>query len=102
VHCVIRVGSTADKGAAAMRELRRSTGNDSVEFQQADLSLIRNVDVLAGQISRRWSKLHYLVLCAGIMRGEHTLTPEGIETNFAVNYLSRFALTRTLLANSGE
>ncbi len=96
---VVVVGSNADKGAAAVRELRRLSGNDRVDFLQADLSLIRNVDALAAQVSERWPRLHYLVLCAGIMRGRHTLTSEGIETNFAVNYLSRFALAEALRSN---
>jgi NAD(P)-dependent dehydrogenase (short-subunit alcohol dehydrogenase family) len=95
--CVVVVGSNADKGAAAADELRRSSGNDRVEFLHADLSQMRNVDALAVQVSRRFPQLHYLVLCASIMRGEYTLTPEGIETNFAVNYLSRFALTQAAL-----
>jgi NAD(P)-dependent dehydrogenase (short-subunit alcohol dehydrogenase family) len=94
---VVVVGSHPGKGVSAALELRRSTGNDNVEFLQADLGLIRNVDALAAQVSERVPRLHYLVLCAGIMRGHHTLTPEGIETNFAVNYLSRFALAEALL-----
>jgi NAD(P)-dependent dehydrogenase (short-subunit alcohol dehydrogenase family) len=96
---VIVVGSNAEKGAAAVRELRQTSGNEDIEFLGADLSLIRNVDALAAEVSNRWSRLHYLVLCAGIVRGRYTLTSEGIETNFAINYLSRFALTERLLAN---
>lgn len=95
---VVVVGSNAVKGAIAVRELRHSSGNEGVEFLQADLSLIRNVDALAAQVVERWPRLHYLVLCAGIMRGQHTLTSEGIEKNFAVNYLGRFAITDALLA----
>jgi retinol dehydrogenase-14 len=96
---VVLVGSNAEKGAAAVRDLRQISGNDDIDFLGADLSLIRNVDVLAAEVSQRWSRLHYLVLCAGIVRGQHTLTSEGIETNFAINYLSRFALVDRLLAN---
>ena len=96
---VVLVGSNAEKGATAVRDLRQSSGNDHAEFLQADLSLIRNVDVLAAKFSENWPRLHYLVLCAGIVRGRHTLTSEGIETNFAINYLSRFALIEKLLAN---
>ena len=96
---VVAVGSNAEKGAAAVRELRQTSGNDDIDFLGADLSLIRNVDVLAAEISKRWPRLHYLVLCAGIVRGQHTLTSEGIETNFAINYLSRFVLIERLLAN---
>ena len=96
---VVVVGSNAEKGATAVRDLRQTSGNDHVEFLQADLSLIRNVDVLAAEVSKNWPRLHYLVLCAGIVRGQPTLTSEGIETNFAINYLSRFALIERLLAN---
>jgi len=96
---VIVVGSDAEKGAAAVSDLRRESGNDHIEFLRADLSLMRNVDALAVKVSERWPRLHYLVLCAGVVRGRRTLTAEGIETNFAINYLSRFALTERLLAN---
>jgi NAD(P)-dependent dehydrogenase (short-subunit alcohol dehydrogenase family) len=96
---VVVVGSNAEKGAAAVRELRQTSGNDDIDFLGADLSLIRNVDVSAAEISKRWPRLHYLVLCAGIVRGQYTLTSEGIETNFAINYLSRFVLIERLLAN---
>ena len=96
---VVVVGSNAEKGTAAVRELRQTSGNDDIDFLGADLSLIRNVDVLAAEVSKRWPRLRYLVLCAGIVRGQHTLTSEGIETNFAINYLSRFVLIERLLAN---
>jgi len=94
---VIVVGSDAAKGGAAVRDLRQESGNDQIEFLKADLSLVRNVDALATEVSQRWPRLHYLVLCAGIVRGQHTVTVEEIETNFAINYLSRFALTERLL-----
>lgn len=96
---VVIVGSNAEKGETAASELRRSSGNDRIEFLQADLSLMRNVSALAVKVRQRWPRLHYLVLSAGIMRGQYTLTAEGIETNFAINYLSRFVLTEALLPN---
>jgi NAD(P)-dependent dehydrogenase (short-subunit alcohol dehydrogenase family) len=99
---LVIVGSNAEKGEAAAGELRRSSGSDQIEFLQADLSLMRNVSALAVNVRQRWPRLHYLVLCAGIMRGQYTLTAEGIETNFAINYLSRFALTGALLPNLAD
>lgn len=94
---VVLVGSNAEKGAAAVRELNVGLNGQRVEFLPIDLSLIRNVDLLAARVSERWPELHYLVLCAGIVRGRYSLTAEGIEANFAINYLSRFALTEALL-----
>jgi len=94
---VLVVGRDPDKGAEAQRDLRESTGNQTVEFLQADLGLMRETDRLAGEVASRWSALDYLVHSAGLVRGRRVLTSEGFESNFAVNYLSRFALTTGLL-----
>lgn len=94
---VVVVGRDPEKGAGAQRDLRESTGNQAVEFLQADLGLVRETDRLAGEVARRWSALDYLVHSAGVVRGRRVLTGEGVESNFAVNYLSRFALTTGLL-----
>ena len=94
---VIIVGRDAQKGKRVQNELREETGHDDVDFLRADLSLVREVDRLAEDIAARFTSLHYLVLCAGIVRGRFTLTPEGVETNFAIGYLSRFVLVEWLL-----
>ncbi len=90
------VGSKAEKGALAQDELRLQAGGASVEFIQADLSLMREVDRLAAEIRSRVGQIDYLVLGAGIIQGRRIITEEGIESNFAVNYLSRFELARQL------
>ena len=94
---VVLVGRDADKGARVEREIRETTGNADVQFQQADLSLVREANRLADEIAGRWPVLHYLVHSAGDARGRRELTAEGVESNFAINYLSRFALTERLL-----
>src|SRR5262245_42844979 len=94
---VLIVGSDPDKGAWAEHELRVAAGHDRVYFLQADLSLMREADRLADEVIARLSKLKRLVLCAGVIRGRRIETPEGVESNFAINYLSRFALTGRLL-----
>ena len=99
---VVVVGSNPKKGGTAVHDLREISGNDHIEFLQVDLSIIANANALAASFSARWPRLHYLVLCAGIMRGEYTLTADGYETNFAINYLSRFALTEALLPRLAE
>ncbi|MGE5275619.1 MAG: SDR family NAD(P)-dependent oxidoreductase [Acidobacteriota bacterium] len=94
---VIVVGRGRARGEAAQRWLRESAGNRNVEFLAADLGLVREVDRLAGEILRRFPRLDDLVHSAGVVLGRRELTPEGVEVNFAVNYLARFALTMRLL-----
>lgn len=96
-HRVILVGRDPEKGALVEREMRETTGNAEVWFLRADLSLVREASRLANEIAARWPALHYLVHSAGVVRGRRELTAEGVESNFAINYLSRFALTGRLL-----
>jgi retinol dehydrogenase 12 len=94
---LIVVGRDADKGRRAEQELSRTHGNAGVTYFQADLSLVREADRLAAGIRRQWRALNYLVLCAGSIRARQVITDEGVESNFALNYLTRFVLTRSLL-----
>jgi NAD(P)-dependent dehydrogenase (short-subunit alcohol dehydrogenase family) len=95
---LIIVGRDGDKGVRAERELRASSDNRTVEFLQADLSLVSEAWRIGEEVANRWRALHYLVHSAGVVRGRRVLTAEGFESNFATNYLSRFALTRRLLS----
>ena len=94
---IVIVGRNEQKGARAASELRRATGNRNIEFVRADLSLMSEAKRLAEEIASRFNNLKYLVHSAGIVSDCWDLTAEGIESNFAVNYLSRFVLTQQLL-----
>ena len=94
---VLLVGSNRQKGEAAADRLRKGARNARVQFIQADLSLMRDVETLATRIAAEGPQLRYLVLCAGMVRGRYGLTSEGLEANFALNYLGRFVLTQRLL-----
>lgn len=96
-HEVIIVGHDTRKGYQAALEIRQASGNRRVEFLPADLSLMSETEGLAETVTHRFSELHYLVNNAGIVPGQRHLTSEGIETSFALNYLSRFVLIRKLL-----
>jgi NAD(P)-dependent dehydrogenase (short-subunit alcohol dehydrogenase family) len=96
IHLII-VGRNAEKGARAEHDLRLSTQNPNVHFLQADLGLMGEVRRLADLVGGRWPSLHYLVHDAGVVLGRRELTAEGIESSFAINYLSRFVLTGQLL-----
>lgn len=96
-HRLILVGRDADKGARATQELLEITGHAGVRFIQGDLSLVNEANRLAVEVVRHFPLVHYLVHSAGVVRGWRELTSEGVESNFAINFLSRFALTRELL-----
>src|SRR5262249_15039529 len=99
---VLIVGRDDEKGRRAEQELRASTANESIFFVRADLSLMREVERLAIEVGHLAPILHDLVHSAGIVSGHRVLTEEGLESNFAVNYLSRFLLTTRLLPNLRE
>jgi NAD(P)-dependent dehydrogenase (short-subunit alcohol dehydrogenase family) len=96
IHLVI-VGRNSAKGLAAVTELQRTCGNAHVEFVAADLTVLDQARNLARYIGVKWPHLHFLVHSAGFLQGKRVLTAEGVESNFAVNYLARFRLTLLLL-----
>jgi NAD(P)-dependent dehydrogenase (short-subunit alcohol dehydrogenase family) len=96
-HRLILVGRDAEKGARAARELLTTAGNTGVRFIQADLSSLAETERLAREVIHHFPRIHYLVHSAGIVRGWRELTRDGVESNFAVNFLSRFTLTQRLL-----
>src|SRR5215470_14056374 len=98
MHVAI-IGRDPAKGARAIEDIHQTTENSCVEFLKADLALVHDSYRLAGELTQRFGSLHYLVHSAGIVRGRRELTAEGIESNFATNYLNRFVLTRQLLPN---
>lgn len=96
-HRVIVVGRDTEKGARAVEEISQTTGNSAVHYLQADLGLVCEANRLADELVEGYARLNYLVHGAGVVRGRLQLTAEGVESNFALNYLGRFALTRRLL-----
>jgi NAD(P)-dependent dehydrogenase (short-subunit alcohol dehydrogenase family) len=96
-HRVVVIGRDLAKGRRAESELRESTKNSAIQFLQADLSLMSEAKRVADEVASRWPGLSYLVHSAGLVRGRRVLTAEGVESNFAINYLSRFVLTQRLL-----
>jgi NAD(P)-dependent dehydrogenase (short-subunit alcohol dehydrogenase family) len=64
---------------------------------RADLSSLAQVRALAAQVRESEPRLDVLVNNAGIGTGERTLSEDGYELRFAVNYLAGFLLTSELL-----
>ncbi|RAG87052.1 short-chain dehydrogenase [Streptacidiphilus pinicola] len=95
---VIVHGQTAqntDTAVAALTELGAPGGR--LEQAVADFRHLDQVRTLAEQLTEHHERLDLLVLNAGIAAPERrTLTEEGNELSFQVNYLAPYLLTRLL------
>jgi NAD(P)-dependent dehydrogenase (short-subunit alcohol dehydrogenase family) len=82
-----------------VHRIKEGTGNDQIRFYRADLSSLREVGELAGQI--RVPRLDVLVNNAGVGFGKdpskRELSRDGYELRFAVNCLAPYLLTNRLL-----
>lgn len=66
-------------------------------FQSYDLSLMHQVQELANYLGKERPPLQGIVHCAGVTKRRKTLTTEGLETVFAVQYLARYYLSTLLV-----
>jgi NAD(P)-dependent dehydrogenase (short-subunit alcohol dehydrogenase family) len=99
---VLLHGRDRARGEATVREIREETGNDHLRYYLADFSSLEQVRRLAYEIQADHDRLDVLINNAGIGAGgrgetERTLSQDGHELRFAVNYLAPFLLTRLLL-----
>lgn len=96
-HTVIVHGRDAARTQAAAAEIQQATGNANIHTALADLSSQAAVRQLADDIGARFPRLTVLLHNAGVIARQHTLTPDGVELQLAVNHLAPFLLTHQLL-----
>ena len=94
---VVVAGRNPEKCAATVQDIRRQTGNPSVDFLLADLSSQQQVRRLAEEFKGRYPRLEVLVNNAGAIMLSRRQSVDGIEMTFALNHLSYFLLTGLLL-----
>src|SRR5689334_10454032 len=78
------------KAESVLNELREAAPGLPHAFVEADFSVMAQVRRAADEIAAQAPVLRGLVHCAGIIENQVRLTPDGLELNFAVNYLSRY------------
>jgi|SRR5271157_1605317 len=93
---VVIVCRNRSKGERVLSEIRSKTGG-SVELLLADFASLDSVRRLAEEFSKTHGSLPVLVNNAGVAKIRRSVTGDGFETTFQVNYLSHFLLTRLLL-----
>lgn len=94
---VLLHGRDPERGKAAVYELREATGNYRLRYYLADFASLDEVRQLAGEIRADYDRLDVLINNAGVFEVERTVTEDGYELTFAVNYLAPFLLTHLLL-----
>jgi NAD(P)-dependent dehydrogenase (short-subunit alcohol dehydrogenase family) len=95
-HVIVH-GRNRERGTALVAEITEQA-KGSAAFYAADFAAMAQVRDFAGAVLRDYQRLDVLVNNAGIwLPGERQVSADGHELQFAVNYLSGFLLTRTLL-----
>ncbi|UCG43580.1 MAG: SDR family NAD(P)-dependent oxidoreductase [candidate division WOR-3 bacterium] len=85
------------KGEAALQEIKRETPDASLELMTCDLSSMKSIRSFLDEFRSRHSKLDVLFNNAAVMKQKRTLTEDGFEMMFQVNYLAPFILMNSLL-----
>ncbi|MEK6320084.1 MAG: SDR family oxidoreductase [Acidobacteriota bacterium] len=94
---VVMVCRDRERGEAAQREIKQSSGNDAVEFMVCDLASQNSIRQFAAEFNQRHERLDALVNNAGVVLRERSFTEDGVESTFAVNHLGYFLVTNMLL-----
>ena len=83
-------------GEAAASEVMLRTRGD-VRLQVADLASQRQVHARADRLTREHPEIHVLIHNAAALPAVRQVTPDGFETQMAVNHLAPFTLTHRLI-----
>ena len=94
---VVMVCRNADKGKAALEDVRRESGNSQVDLLIADMSSQASVRAVAKQIHDKYPRLDVLINNAGGGAGAGQLSADGIELTLATNHLGAALLTFLVL-----
>ncbi|MFX0148760.1 MAG: SDR family oxidoreductase [Candidatus Hodarchaeota archaeon] len=85
------------RGESAQQEIIEITGNQNIDLFLCDLSSQQQIREFVAEFKQKYQKLHVLINNAGIMLSKRHTSVDGIEMNFAVNYLAPFLLSNLLL-----
>ncbi|XP_053273394.1 dehydrogenase/reductase SDR family member on chromosome X [Pleuronectes platessa] len=96
MHVVI-AGNEREEGAAAVRKINEEASEGKAEFVFMDLTSLKSVRQFVQGFRDRGLPLHVLVNNAGTMLVSESITKDGFEFHFGLNYLGHFLLTNLLL-----
>lgn len=92
---VVMIGTDPAKGERLAAEADSALGR--AVFVKADLSLVSNTRRTMDKLVEEYPAIDGVVLCARFIRSSRSVTTEGLESNFALFYLSRLLFSYGLL-----
>lgn len=95
-HVVLACRDPA-KGAVVRDEIAADTGNTNLEIRPIDLAVPESIRAFAADFQKAHRRIDVLINNAGVLSFRRRLTPQGVETHFAVHVLGPFLLTNLLL-----
>lgn len=94
---VVLIGRDAERGKAALDEVRLAVPNANLDLQLCDLSILSSVRNLAEILKSRYEWIDVLINNASVYKRNRVVTVDGFEEMFAANHLGPFLLTNLLL-----
>ncbi|MBW6456726.1 MAG: SDR family NAD(P)-dependent oxidoreductase [Trueperaceae bacterium] len=94
---VVMAARNLDKAARAQAEVRSELPGAAIEVRALDLGSLASVRAFAGEVLEAHAAIDLLFANAGVMATPGGTTADGFETQFGVNHLGHFDLTRLLL-----
>lgn len=86
-----------EKGEKVVEEIKRELPNASLDLMICDLASMKSIRNFIGNFKDKYSKLDMLYNNAAAMKQKRTITEDGIEMMFQVNYLASFILMNSFL-----
>jgi len=94
---VVLVARDADKAARTASEIAAAAPGAKVETLLCDMTSQKQIRAAAGELKRRYDRIHVLVNNAGGIWTKREVTEDGLERTFAVDHLGYFLFTNLLL-----
>ncbi|XP_073011618.1 short-chain dehydrogenase TIC 32, chloroplastic-like [Typha latifolia] len=98
VHVIMAVRNLSS-GASVKEAILKEVPNAKIDVMELDLTSMASVRKFASDFKSRDLPLNILINNAGVMATPFLLSHDGIELQFATNYVGHFLLTDLLLEN---